>query len=231
MPVSKTAPSTAAPPHDPPPGTVPARPLRRHRGPSLQKTDLTRGEIVQAALAEFMEVGIAKATMDKIARRAGVAKGTLYVYFASKDAMLQGALQETIGYSALATLHHPRQPGETMRSYITRLVLPTMDNFHASGRAELARLMLGEARSYPGLAQFYREHVFTPWHRHFEGLLQIAVDEGELHGIHPATASLLLGAPFWLSLAHDTLHHAPHSSATPSELARCQIDALFGALR
>ena len=205
-------------------------PVRRHRGPSPQKTDLTRQEIVRAALAEFTQVGIARATMDKIARRADLSKATLYLYFPSKEALLQGALEETIGTSALATMHQPRKAGETVRSHITRILLPTMENFHGSGRGELARLMLGEARSYPGLAHFYREHVFMPWHRHFEALLQQALDEGELRGIAPATASLLLGAPFWLSIAHDTLHGPAQAGATPAELTRCQIDALFGAL-
>lgn len=205
-------------------------PVRRHRGPSPQKTDLTRQEIVRAALAEFTQVGIARATMDKIARRADLSKATLYLYFPSKEALLQGALDETIGTSALATMHQPRKAGETVRSHITRILLPTMENFHGSGRGELARLMLGEARSYPGLAQFYREHVFAPWHRHFEALLQQAVDEGELRGIAPAAASLLLGAPFWLSIAHDTLHGPAQPGTTPAELTRHQIDALFGAL-
>ena len=53
--------------------------LQRTRGPSPHKTELTRSEIVQAALEEFTEVGIAKATMDKIAKRANLAKGTLYL--------------------------------------------------------------------------------------------------------------------------------------------------------
>lgn len=214
------------------PAAQPAFPdAPRQRGPSPQKTELTRSEIVKAALAEFTQVGIAKATMDKIARRAGLAKGTLYLHFPSKEALLRGALEQTIGHSALGVMHHPRAPGESVRAYITRLVLPTMHSFHASGRSQLARLMLGEAQSHPGLAHYYREQVFIPWHRHFEGLLQIAADEGELRGIDPASASLLLGAPFWFALAHDTLHSEPRPGATPAELMRCQIDALFGALR
>lgn len=58
--------------------------LRRTRGCSPQKTELTRSEILQAALDEFTEVGIAKATMDKIAKRANLTKDTLFCTLQTK---------------------------------------------------------------------------------------------------------------------------------------------------
>ena len=157
--------------------------VRRTRGPSLQKTELTRHEILQAALQEFTEVGISKATMDKIAKRANLAKGTLYLHFANKEALLHGALEATIAHSALSNTKQPRMPKESVKSYIARLVLPSMENFHTSGRAALARLVLGEARSHPSLMEFYYSQILTPWHQHFERLFQLAKDGGELHGI------------------------------------------------
>jgi AcrR family transcriptional regulator len=195
-------------------------PARKPRGPSPHKTEMTRKEIVKAAVDEFLEVGIARATMDKIAKRAGLAKGTLYLYFASKDALLQGALQESIEFTALASLDTPRLPGQKMRDYVTQLLVPPMANLFASGRLEVVRLMLGEARS------------FLPWHLHFNELMQTAIDEGELSGISAASASLLLGAPLWLSLARDTvMGDAPRDGSSPVELMRAQIDALFGVGR
>jgi TetR/AcrR family transcriptional regulator of autoinduction and epiphytic fitness len=207
-------------------------PARKPRGPSPPKTEMTRKEIVKAAVDEFLEVGIARATMDKIAKRAGLAKGTLYLYFPSKDALLQGALQETIEFTALASLDTPRLPGQKMRDYVKQLLVPPMANLFASGRLEVVRLMLGEARSFPALAQFYRDQVFLPWHLLFNELMQTAIDEGELSGISAASASLLLGAPLWLSLARDTvMGDAPRDGSSPVELMRAQIDALFGVGR
>ena len=203
--------------------------LRRMRGPSPQKTELTRNEILTAALAEFTEVGIAKATMDKIAKRANVAKGTLYLHFANKDALLEGALQATIAHSALSSIQTQRMPNESVKAYITRLALPPMERFHTSGRAALARLVLGEAHSHPTLMAFYYQNIFTPWHLHFERLFQLAKDEGELQGIAPAAASQLIGAPFWISLVHEATD--PQGTATalsPAELTRIQIDLIFG---
>ena len=203
--------------------------LRRTRGPSPHKTELTRSEILQAALDEFTEVGIAKATMDKIAKRANLAKGTLYLHFANKEALLQGALEATIAHSALASIQTQRMPHESVKAYITRLALPPMERFQTSGRAALARLVLGEARSHPSLMAFYYQHIFTPWHLHFERLFQLAKDEGELKGVAPAAASQLIGAPFWISLVHEAIHgERQPSTLSPAELTRIQIDLIFG---
>lgn len=213
-----------------PPPSHPLPALRRTRGPSPQKTELTRSEILQAALDEFTEVGIAKATMDKIAKRAHLAKGTLYLHFANKEALLQGALEATIAHSALASMQQPRQPQESIKDYICRLVLPSMERFHTSGRAALARLVLGEARSHPSLMAFYYANILTPWHQHFERLFQQAQDEGELMGITPQVASQLLGAPFWISLVHDAMgHNGVYPGVAPAVLTRAQIDAIFAA--
>lgn len=204
--------------------------LRRTRGPSPQKTELTRSEILQAALDEFTEVGIAKATMDKIAKRANLAKGTLYLHFANKEALLQGALEATIAYSALSSMQTQRMPNESIKRYITRLVMPSMERFHTSGRAALARLVLGEARSHPALMEFYYANILTPWHAHFERLFQQAKDEGELHGISPQAASQLLGAPFWISLVHDAMgKDGVYPGLLPAELTRIQLDVIFAA--
>ena len=202
--------------------------LRRMRGPSPQKTELTRNEIVSAAIGEFMDVGIARATMEKIAKRANLAKGTLYLHFASKEELLLGALEVTFSESALSSLNLPRLDGESMHAYISRLVTPPMERFHNSVRADLARLVLGEARRFPILGQFYREKIFAPWHTLVEQMYQRALDEGELRGILPTTAAMLTGSPFWVYLANDSMQGTVKNGCKPAELSQVQIDAIFG---
>lgn len=115
-----------------------------------------------------------------------------------------------------------------MRDYITRLLIPSMERFHGSVRADLARLVLGEARRFPALGKFYKEKIFLPWNAHFEMLLQRAIDEGELHGILPSTGAMLLGAPFWVYLANDSIQGSIKAGCTLADLSRAQIEALFG---
>lgn len=209
------------------PDSAPVTP-RRTRGPSPQKTELTRSEIVTAAIEEFMDIGITRTTMDKIAKRANLAKGTLYLHFASKEELLQGALEVTFSESALSALTLPRHDGESVHTYISRLVTPPMARFHHSVRADLARLVLGEAKRFPMLGKFYLEKIFAPWHTLVEQLYQRALDEGELQGILPATAAMLTGAPFWIYLANDSIQGTVKAGCTPAELSQVQIDAIFG---
>jgi TetR/AcrR family transcriptional regulator of autoinduction and epiphytic fitness len=184
---------------------------------------------VTAAIAEFMEVGITKATMDKIAKRANLAKGTLYLHFASKEELLVGTLEFAFSQTSLINFGAPRLPGERMQSYLERLFLPSMERFGQSARADIARLVLGEAKSYPALGQFYYERIFGPWHTHVEALFAQALQEGELQGIAPATAAMLMGSPFWVFLAADSIHAPVKPGCSAAELTRAQIAALFGA--
>lgn len=179
-------------------------PARRRRGPSLDKTALTGRQIAEAALAEFVESGLARSTMDRIARRAQVAKGTLYLYFPSKDALLRGvvehALQDSAAYRPLR-----RQKGETVQALLRRSLLPTMEAVEGSERGQLAQLILSEARHVPELARLYKELVFDRWQQYVQDLLQLAVDEGELHTRSVSRSAQLLASPFWMGMVHNGL--------------------------
>lgn len=215
-------PSTATPNH------FPSAAPRRYRGPSPQKTAITRSEIVAAAIAEFAQAGIARATMDKIAQRAKLAKGTLYLHFASKEELLLGALEFAFTQTSLTNFGLQRQAGESMQSYLERMFLPSMERFEQSVRPDIARLVLGEARSYPSLSQFYYERIFGPWHTHVEKLFEQALQEGELQGIAPTTAAMLMGSPFWVYLASHSINAPVKPGCSAAELTKAQIAALFG---
>ena len=68
----------------------------RRRGTSPEKTAQTRQAIVDAALAEFVEKGFADATIESVAKRAGVAKGLIYRYFEAKEALFSAVVQQEI---------------------------------------------------------------------------------------------------------------------------------------
>src|SRR5438876_12249418 len=73
-----------------------ARRSRKAR-PRWQRRKAARpAEIVTAALEVFVERGFAAAKLQEVARRAGVTKGTLYLYFDSKEALFKAVVRETI---------------------------------------------------------------------------------------------------------------------------------------
>ena len=205
-----------------------AAPVRRTRGPSAEKTANTQQQIVHAALAAFVAHGIGKTTVAQIAERAQVAKGTLYLYYPSKDDLLRGVVEHALRDSAMNTPLR-RLPGETVHALMRRSLLPTLHALEHSERGDLARLILSEARQQPALARLYQTLAFDPWQRHVSCLLQLAVDEGELRTPSVDACAQLLCSPFWMGMARSHLPDADspkrHDVAT---LTGMLLDSLFG---
>ena len=185
-------------------GAPVAEAVCRRRGPSLDKTAQTQRQITEAALAIFLEQGITRATMAQIAARAGVAKGTIYTYYPSKEALLRGVVLQALAQSAA---YQPlcRRPGETAQALLRRSLLPTMEAIERSDRGRLARLILTEAKQHPELARLYKELAFDPWQQHVLGILQLACEEGELQSQAPEDYARLLASPFWMGMVHNGL--------------------------
>lgn len=216
----------AAPCADPDIGKV-APTRRRTRGPSLDKTEQTRQQIAEAALAEFVESGVARTTMERIARRARVAKGTLYLYYPSKDELLRGVVEHALRHSAV---YQPlkRRKSETVRAFLRRSLLPTLEVVESSERGMLASLVLSEARHAPELARLYKELAFDAWQNYVQGLLALAVQEGELKTRSVSRSAQLLASPFWMALVHNNLLASDGSQKLALKpLVELLIDNLF----
>ena len=208
---------------------APAQPAapRRSRGPSAEKTANTQQQITHAALAAFVQNGIGKTTMAQIAERAQVAKGTLYLYYPSKDELLRGVVAHALRQSAI-NLPVVRAPGETMHALMRRALLPTLHALEHSERGDLARLILTEAHQQPELARLYKDMAFDPWQRYVTGLLQQAVDEGELHTPSVAACAQLLSSPFWMGMVRSGLPATGAQACDVAELTGMLLDSLFG---
>ena len=201
----------------------------RRRGPSLEKTTQTQRQITEAALAEFLEQGIARSTMAQIASRAGVAKGTIYSYYPSKDSLLRGVVEHSLAQSA-AYLPLCRQPGESPEALLRRSLQPTMRSWEQSHGGELARLIVTEGKHHPELTALYKELAFDPWQRHVHALLQLACDEGALYTPSVAHCAQLLASPFWMGMVHNgLLVQDPQQHVAIGPLVDQLITVLFAA--
>jgi len=138
-----------------------------------------REVILNAALDEFAERGFQAARLDDVARRAGIAKGTIYLYFRDKETLFQELLREMLtpiigGFEALGQADVPaKQMAEHMRDVFVHEVFETR-------RKDVIRLMIAEGRRFPKLAEFYYREVLS---RIFEALRTIlgrAARRGEI---------------------------------------------------
>src|SRR5947207_2827204 len=116
-------------------------------------------EILDASISIFAERGFAAARMEDIARRAGVTKGTLYLYFPSKHDIFKTLVRGSIG----TTIENARATANAFEGSsrdLIRTVLGIVASLlTTSDRAVLPKIIIAEAGNFPELARFYREEV------------------------------------------------------------------------
>src|SRR5436189_5611973 len=171
---------------------------RRSRKARLrwQRREAARpAEIVTAALEVFVERGFAAARLEEVARRAGVTKGTVYLYFKNKEALFKAVVRETI-LPVIAK-------GEAMaqaftgsaRELVERLV---REYWRLVGETELAgvpKLMMAEAATFPQLTRFYYDEVVTRGHRLMAGVIERGIKNGEFRPVDVMIAAKLAMSP------------------------------------
>lgn len=120
-----------------------------------------RTAILKAALEEFTKNGFAKARLATIAQKAGVAKGTLYLYFSNKEALFAGVVQEALSQPEPfreETDGSSRRPEESLR----RFLLDEISFLYDSDRISIGLIVLTEGHLFPRLVEIYAQTVLTP---------------------------------------------------------------------
>jgi AcrR family transcriptional regulator len=157
-------------------------------------------EILEAALAVFAEKGFAAARMDAIAARAGVSKGTIYLYFPSKEAVFKALVREMIG-PQLSRLADLAQGHEGPVAPLLGQMLRNLGQFiTTSDKVVLPKIVIAEAGNFPDLARIYREEVLERGLGLFGKLVQAGIASGEFrevpipHAVRLCIAPLLVAA-------------------------------------
>ncbi len=137
------------------------------------------GELLAAALDMFVDKGFAATRVEDVAARAGVSKGTLFLYFPSKEELFKAVVRENLaGRSNEWNQEFDRLEGSTadMVAYCMRSWWDRVGATKASG---LTKLMFSEAQNFPELAAYYHREVIEPGRRLIRRILQRGVDRGE----------------------------------------------------
>ena len=196
------------------------------RGPSLSKTAETKKAVLVAGLDLFLQNGFMNTRMSDVAKNAGLAKGTLYLYFESKEALFEGvlidALREPLADSLLVT----HDSNESVKSLVLRTFAPILRDFEKSRRAEIIRLVLAEGSRFPALAQTYRRVVLEPMMNSVRLLAQRARSRGELRTDALEKFPLLFVAPGLVATVWNGLFNA-EDAIDSGAVFEAFIDAIF----
>ena len=137
------------------------------------------GELLQAALELFVDKGYAATRVEEVAQRAGVSKGTLFLYFASKEDLFKAVVRENIsGRFPQWSLEVDSHTG-TSADLLRRCVQEWWMRVGATKASGISKLIMSEAGNFPELATFYQQEVVVPGNELIRRILQRGVDEGE----------------------------------------------------
>lgn len=163
--------------------------------PRRRRKEARPQELTAAALELFTERGSAATRLEDIAARAGVSKGTLYLYFDSKEALFEAVIREGIipamneGRTMLE--EHQGSASELLRC----LLLGWWELLGESPLGGVPKLMVSEAGNFPKVAAFYRENVIDPGRALLREALQRGMDQGEFRPVDVGMAVDVIFAP------------------------------------
>lgn len=160
-----------------------------------RRKDARPQELLAAALKLFVERGFAATRLDDIAKSAGVSKGTLYLYFSSKEELFKTMVRETlvpmIGQAEEMVSQFSGNTAELFRAVLTNW----WDVMGNSDLAGLCKLMVAEANNFPELAQFYNDEVIARSDRMVVSMLERGIARGEVRPLNLGLAPQILIAP------------------------------------
>ncbi|MPM88282.1 hypothetical protein SDC9_135384 [bioreactor metagenome] len=204
-------------------------PLKRGR-----RKEARPGELLEAALDLFVEKGYAATRVEEVAARAGVSKGTLFLYFPSKEELFKAVVRENISGRFAEweeTLANFTGSCSEMVEYAFFAWWERIGSTKANG---LGKLMVSEANNFPELAQFYRNDVVLPAHNLIRQILQRGMDCGEFRKVDLEYAIYLVQAPLMqLELMHSSQSICIVNPDTfdPQKYLRMHADNLLVGLR
>lgn len=172
------------------------------------------GELLDAALSLFVEKGYAATKVEQVAARAGVSKGTLFLYFSSKEALFKAVVRTDISARFVAW----NEEFETFQGCTTDMLRHCYsswwEHIGATRASGIVKLMLSEAGNFPEITQFYQDEVTTPGHQLIRRVLQRGMESGEFRRLDlDYTAYTVMAPMVFLTFSK----HAP-GACLPSAL-------------
>lgn len=161
----------------------------RQSGPKWRRRAAARPEeLLDAALEVFAEQGFARARLEDVGRRAGVTKGTVYLYFDSKEALFRELVRTKVESAIAAGEQFVREFQGPTRELLVGFIQRYWAVMMRPANARLARLLLSELGNFPDLARFYLKEVVRV-RGVITAIIERGVSRGEFRSVSPTVAA------------------------------------------
>ena len=167
-----------------------------------RRKDARPQELLDAALDLFVEKGFAATRAEEVAQRAGVSKGTLYLYYPSKEELLKAAIAHHLSSRIAATTEEVRLIEGPMAPVLRDMMVPWWQQTYASPASGTFKLIISEVRNFPEIANFYVREVIEPGHQLVGMILQRGIASGEFRAVNIENAVHSLLLPMVMLCAH-----------------------------
>ena len=144
-----------------------------------ERSAARREAILAAALDEFSSRGFEAARLDDVAKRAGIAKGTIYLYFRDKESLFQELIRAMLT-PLVGTIEALGAADVPINVLAERLVDVFVREVYETRRKDVIRLMIAEGRRFPKLAEFYYREVLSRIIAAMRAILRRAAARGEV---------------------------------------------------
>lgn len=185
-----------------------------------------RDAILAAALEEFSASGFAATRLDDVARRAGVAKGTIYLHFKDKESLFQELIREELS-PIVSFIANPTTAELPVRAIAEAVADIFVHEIFGTRRKDVIRLIISEGPRFPKLAEFYYHEVIERVMTAMRGIMKRAVERGELPSDALARFPQLLVAPALVALVWNGMFDR-FSPLDIRDLMRAHLEILFG---
>jgi AcrR family transcriptional regulator len=188
-----------------------------------------REAIIAAAMDEFIGRGFAATRLDDVARRAGVAKGTIYLHFKDKEALFEELIRTAI-VPLVNRIGPPPDLSGSVRDMIENFARAFIQEVVASRRADIIRLIVAEGPRFPEIADFYYREVVSRGLAGLRALIELGIARGEIRQSELARFPQIVVAPAIVAVIWKSLFEN-HSPLDALEMFRVHLDLIFGERR
>jgi len=208
---------------------TPTHPLPDGTARRSRRKNARPGELLAAALDLFVEKGYAATRVEEVARHAGVSKGTLFLYYSSKEELFKAVVRENLsGRFVEWNAEFDHFEGST-QDMLRDCLFNWWERIGSTKASGIPKLMMSEAQNFPELAKFYQTEVIQPGNALIERILQRGIASGEFRSMDLTYGVYLVLAPMlFLAMWRHSLGSSctGHQQLDPQKYLAAQLDML-----
>ncbi len=194
-----------------------------------ERTADRRQAIIEAAFETFIGQGFAATRLDDVAKRAGVAKGTIYLHFKDKQALFEELVRSAIVPLASRLAAPPREI-VSVRAVLESFASNFVKEVITTRRSALVRLVMAEGPRFPAIADFYYREVVSRGLAGMRALIELGIARGEIRETGLKDFPQIVIAPVMVAVIWQGLF-ARHAPLDVAAMLRVHLDLIFGERR